>query len=109
MDKVAMAAKKPPRSNVVAAELTHRLDNIGPVAQLGERVVRNDEAAGSNPARSTWCVQAQCSERGCRDGLKAAPQQSLWGGPAENRKTLELRSRRKPTSTLQKHGGFCRA
>ena len=36
-----------------SSQLRNRKRFLGPVAQLGERIVRNDEAAGSNPARST--------------------------------------------------------
>ncbi len=37
--------------------------STGAVAQLGERVVRNDEAVGSIPISSTFCNRSNLEER----------------------------------------------
>ncbi len=37
----------------------------GPVAQLGARINRTDEVAGSNPARSTWLTGGNKPSRIC--------------------------------------------
>ena len=52
----------------------------GPVAQLGERIVRNDEVAGSIPARSTMSPFTGFATEFQRNKLEPIPMQFMADG-----------------------------